>query len=84
LTLGVWVDVDMGILYLSQDYDPSTKQIFALTSDDLTENNMMIKGWRNHYHLRKMVRAFMNGYLRFDNQVIRNVGYEIFKKMNIY
>jgi hypothetical protein len=84
LTMGLWVDVDMGLLYLSQDYDPSTKQIFALTSDDLTENNMMIKGWRNHYHLRKMVRAFMNGYLRFDNQVIRNVGYEIFKKMNIY
>jgi hypothetical protein len=44
---------------------------------------MMLTGWRNNYYLKKLVKAFMNGYLRFDNQVLRNTGYEMFKKMNV-
>lgn len=83
MTMGIWVDVDLGLMYLSHDYDPSTKHIYALTTDDLKENNMMMTGWKQNYYLKKMVSAFLNGYLRFDNQVLRNVGYEMFKKMNI-
>ena len=71
-------------MYLSNEYDPSSKNIFALTKDDLTESNLLIGGgWRNHYHLKKMVNAFMNGALRFENQVLRNIGYEMFNKMRI-
>jgi hypothetical protein len=83
MTMGVWVDVEMGIMYLSNDFDPSSKVIFALTTDDLNENAMLMTGWKNNYYINKMVRAFMNGYLRFDNQVLRNIGYEMFKKMRI-
>jgi hypothetical protein len=83
MTMGVWVDHDAGILFLSNEHDPSTKLSFALTTDDLNENTMMLTGWKQNYYLKKMVKAFMNGYLRFDNQVLRNVGYEMFKKMNV-
>lgn len=83
MTMGVWVDVDAGIMFLANDYDPSSKNIFALTTDDIKENAMLMTGWKNNYYLLKLVRAFMNGYLRFDNQVLRNVGYEMFKKMRI-
>lgn len=83
MTMGIWVDVDLGLMYLANEYDPSTKLIFALSTDDLEDNMMMITSWRQNYYLKKMVSAFMNGYLRFDNQVLRNVGYEMFKKMNI-
>lgn len=83
MTMGIWVDVDAGVMFLSHDYDPSSKNVFALTTDDLSENHMMFTNWRNNYYLKKMVNAFMNGYLRFDNQVLRNVGYEMFKKMRI-
>lgn len=81
--MGIWVDVGLGLMYLSNDHDPSTKLVFALTADDLSENAMLMTGWKNHYYLKKMVSAFMNGFLRFDNQVLRNVGYEMFKKMKI-
>lgn len=83
MTLGVWVDVRKGLMYLDTDYDPSTKDIYALTTDDLNENVMMMTSWKNNYHLTKLVSAFKKGYLRFDNQVLRNIGYEMFKKMNI-
>jgi len=83
MTMGVWVDVKLGLMYVDNDYDPSSKKIYALTTDDLQENVMLLNNWKKNYHLYKLVGAFKNGYLRFDNQVLRNVGYEMFKKMNI-
>src|SRR5213595_98564 len=78
MTMGVWVDNDVGLLYMSHDHDPSSKNQLVLSKDDLTENTMLITGWKNHYMLRKLVASFMNGYLRFDNQVLRTTGYELF------
>lgn len=83
MTIGVWVDTEKGLLYLSNDYDPDSKKIFALSTDDLDENVLLMNSWKNNYYLGKMVNAFLNGYLRFDNQVLRNVGYEMFKKMRV-
>lgn len=84
MTMGVWVDTFVGLLYIDNDYDPSSKNVYALTTDDLNENTMLMSNWKNNYHLLKMVSAFKKGYLRFDNQVLRNVGYEMFKKMKIH
>jgi len=83
LTMGIWVDVRKGLMYLSTEHDPSSKYVFALTTDDLNENTMLMTNWRNNYYLFKLVRAFLNGYLRFDNQIIRTVAYEMFNKMRI-
>lgn len=83
LTMGVWVDTTQGIMWLSNDFDPSCKYVFALSTDDLTENSMLTTGWRNNYYLMKMISAFKKGYLRFDNQLIRTTSYEMFRKMNI-
>ena len=83
MVMGVWVDLDKGLMYLANEYDPSSKLIFALSKDDMTENALMMDGWKNNYYLKKLVSAFTKGYLRFDSQVLRNVGYEMFKKMNI-
>lgn len=83
MTIGVWVDVDRGIMFLDHDFDPSSKYKFALTTEDLDENNMLMKNWKNNFYLSKMANAFLNGYLRFDNQVLRNVGYEMFSKMGV-
>lgn len=84
LYMGIWVDVVKGLMYLSQDYDPSSKLVFALTRDDFKENTLLMNTWRENYYLKKMVSAFKNGFLRFDNQVIRTTAYEMFKKMNIH
>lgn len=83
MTMGVWADTRQLLLFLSTDFDPSTKHMYALTKDDMSENAMLFTGWRNNYHLKKLVGSFVNGCLMFENQVLRNIGYEIFNKMNI-
>lgn len=84
MTIGVWVDVEVGLMYMSNDHDPSSKHVFALMTNDLKENVMLLTGWKKNYHLMKLVNSFKRGVLRFDNQVLRTVGYEMFKKMNIH
>lgn len=83
MTMGIWVDVEAGLMYLSQDHDPSARFVYAMTSEDLKENTMLMSTWRSNYHLKKLVSAFTRGFLRFDSQVIRTIGYEMFKKMNV-
>jgi len=83
MTFGVWVDTNLRAMYLSTDTDPSSKNVYALTASDLNEKTLLMIGWKNNYHLKKLVSAFKNGLLRFDNQVIRTTAYEMFKKMNI-
>jgi hypothetical protein len=83
MTMGIWVDNKRGVMYMANEHDPSSKFVFALTADDMSENAMLMAGWKKNYYLKKLVASFMNGFLRFDNQVLRNVGYELFKKMNV-
>lgn len=83
MSFGIWLDKEKGLLYMDTDYDPFSKHIYALTTDDLKENVMLMSNWKQNYHLYKMVSAFKKGWLRFDNQVVRNVAYEVFKKMNV-
>lgn len=82
-TMGVWVDANKGLMYLATEHDPHTKHKFALTADDHSDNVMMVKSWKKNYFLRKLVATFMAGGLRFDNQILRNIGYEMFNKLNV-
>lgn len=84
IRLGIWVDVNEGLMFLSQDYDPDSPFIYAMTKNDQNENSMLMTQWKQNYHVRKMVSAFKNGFLRFDNAVIRNLCYEMFQKMSIH
>lgn len=84
MSMGVWNDVNEGMLYMSNDHDPSSKRVYALTKDDMTENIMLMHNWKKCYDLHKLVIAFTKGYLRFDNQIIRTVAYEMFNKMSIH
>jgi hypothetical protein len=84
LHMGLWIDLEQGLMFLSDSYDPSSKLKFAMTTDDLKENMLLMTSWKQHYPLMKLVSAFKKGLLRFENQTIRTLSYEMFKKMNIY
>lgn len=83
MKMGIWVDLSEGLMYVSNDYDPSSRIVYAMTKDDLTENTLLMQNWKKNYHLKKVVQAFKNGFLRFDNQVLRNTCYEMFNKMHV-
>ena len=83
MTIGVWVDKERHLMYMSNDHDPKTNYRFALTPNDHNIGNTLLTTHRDNYFLKKLVSAYKQGLLRFDNQVLRNVGYDIFRKMNI-
>jgi len=83
-TFGIWVDREGMTMYISQDYDPSSKQRVALTKEDADERTLIMDGWRNDYRLFKMVSAFKKGMMRFENQVIRHTAYDMFTSMRIF
>lgn len=83
MTMGIWVDVDLGLMYLCHDHDPDTKWHYAMSTDDLDENKLLMTTWKQNYHLMKLVKAFKSGFLRFDNPVLRENAYELFRKMNV-
>ena len=83
MKLGVWVDTQLGLMYLSTDHDPTSRLTFALNKDDLDENAQLVTSWKQNFYISRMVNAFLKGLLRFDNQVVRNISYEMFNKMNV-
>jgi hypothetical protein len=83
MNLGLWTDSKQGLMFISQDHDPSTKMKFALLKSDMTNDSILMNNWKQNFYLSKMISAFKKGYLRFDNQVIRTTSYEMFNKMNV-
>ena len=83
LKLGIWVDTQLGLMYLSTEYDPDSKLSFAILKDDLDENTQLVSSWKQNFYISRMVSAFLKGLLRFDSQVVRNIAYEMFNKMNV-
>lgn len=83
-TYGIWYNPDDELLHFSHAHDPSTKDRYILTREDMTENERLTLNWKKEYQLKKMVSAFTRGLLRFDDQLARTKGYEMFSDMNIF
>lgn len=82
-TFGVWADTRLTLMYLCNEHDPSSKDVFALSMNELSETNKLISNYKDSYHMKKFVGAFKHSLLRFDNQKIRTYGYEMLKKMKV-
>lgn len=81
MTFGIWTDINEGLMYLSQDHDPSSKKVFALTREDMNDNRVFANS--QNYYVRKMVNTFKRSELRFDGQLVRTIGYEMLRMFNI-
>lgn len=82
-TLGIWVDYGRGYMYTSYEFDPNTRYIYSLSTVDHRPNMLLMANWKSDHYLKQLVKAFKFGYLCFDNQVIKNTMYEVFKIMSI-
>lgn len=68
--IGIW-DGKNGYLYLSQDYDPNTVSKFVFDYNDHTENTIFTNA-RENFYLSYCVRAYKQGWLRFESQKIKS------------
>lgn len=82
-TMGMWVDTKSDYMFLSQDYDPSTKKSFVLNKEDMQEGRVLVSNYKQNVYLHKIARAFKKGLLMFDNQVVRTTAYDMLKRMGV-
>lgn len=79
LYYGVWVDYDVGKLYVNKQFNKDYPFCYAL-GNDRRENMVLGKMWRKDIRLEMIVRNYRLGNLYYPNQTIkREVGYILSK-----
>lgn len=73
---GFWVDYEQGIIYVNRQYDPFSYSLYCLTKEDHEANLLLIKSLNDSKRVKRMIYAFQNGLLRFDDQVTKSAFYE--------
>lgn len=80
---GIWVDVECNLMFISKKFDPSNVT-YSIDIDDFDTQSKYMKDWRSSYHLKKMVKAFKDGKVRFEDIQTKKLSYEMFNSMNIF
>ena len=73
---GFWVDYKKGLIYVNQQYDPSSYSLYCITKDDHEANLLLIKTLGESKRIQRIVFAFRNGLLRFQDMQVKNQFYE--------
>lgn len=73
---GFWIDYSEGLIFVNRQYDPSSYSLYCLTKDDHSANLLLIKSLTESKRLQRIVFAFRNGLLRFEDMTVKNQFYE--------
>jgi hypothetical protein len=73
---GFWVDYKKGLIYVNNQYDPSSYNSYCITKDDHQPNLLLIRNISKCKPIERIIFAFQNGLLRFSNMEVKNQFYE--------
>lgn len=73
---GFWVDYKEGLVFVNEQYDPSSYSLYALNKDDHEPNLLLIKSLKKGTQLQRIIYCFENGLIRFENMQVKNQFYE--------
>lgn len=73
---GFWVDYREGLIFVNRQYDPSSYCLYCITKDDHDANLLLIKSLADNKKVQRVVFAFRNGLLRFEDMQVKNQFYE--------
>lgn len=73
---GYWVDYRVGLIYVNRQYDPSSYALYCLQKEDHDTNLLLIKSLGDNKRIQRIVYAFRNGLIRFDDIQTKNIFYE--------
>lgn len=73
---GYWVDYRVGLIYVNRQYDPSSYVLYCLQKEDHDTNLLLIKSLGDNKRIQRIVYAFRNGLIRFDDIQTKNIFYE--------
>lgn len=81
--LGVWVDFESNMFYVSKDVDPTFPFNYAITIKDHKPNTILIKNKRNNARLNSFIELYKQGNVRFEDVNVKNITYDIIKMILI-
>lgn len=77
-SFGVWCG-DNAFVYISEDYDPNTLYKFACKYEDHNEKSVLLTA-RENWLLSYVIRAYKQGWVRFENPKIKAVAQQLINK----
>ena len=77
--LGVWVDTNAGLMYVSKQVDPNYPLVYSVTMKDHRPNTIFLKNKSRAGHFKLFLEAYSDGLVRFESVNIKNICYEIIK-----
>lgn len=75
---GVWSDYKAGLMFVSNDIDPSCSLVYSTTLDDHSPNTMLMKGHKSRL-IEIFIRCYKEGVVRFETINIKNMCNDIIK-----
>ena len=79
ITYGVWNDFFEGKVFVSFDYNPRTPYLFSMTLKDHSPNTMLMGTLKRYNFWKLFLDNFKMGNVRFENQRIKHVVYDLIK-----
>lgn len=76
IVYGFWVDYKVGLIFVNRQYDPSSYSQYCLQKDDHEPNLLLIKSLNTCKPMQRIIFAFRNGLLRFEDMSVKNQFYE--------
>lgn len=74
---GVYIDYKANKMFITESYDDTFKVRYSFTTEDLQPNTLYMKKHKNDGVIRQFRYAIDNGLIRFENQKIKAMVYEI-------
>ena len=77
--MGIWLNVNDGIYYISDDVDYSYPVKYAATTKDMKPNLMLLKGARQSLVIQRLFQAYNMGMVYYENERIKRWFRDIMK-----
>lgn len=81
--VGVWINYKEGFCYACKDIQPSSKQRYVLTKEDMNFNYIMFNRLKNFFLFREFGNYFKQGLVYFESMDIKQQTFKIMDYMNI-
>lgn len=79
---GVWRDDKLGLMYCSEDYDPSYPKKYTLSMSDHSPNTLMVRSARNEPVWRLATIIFKQGKMRFESGKAKSAWIGVMRMLN--
>lgn len=80
--LGIWVDKDTWLFYVSNDVDLQYPDKYSVTTDDHKPNVMLFNSARKLPFMKKLMDAYQLGAVRYENMKLKNWFRDIMRMCN--